>query len=72
MEQFDKEKINLVKEFINSLTLQSDDKYVEEAFKRITDLRKKYNALTIKNDEEIGKIINLRYKSVLLHSEESL
>jgi hypothetical protein len=72
MEQFDKEKINLVKEFINSLTLQSDDKYVEEAFKKITDLRKKYNALTIKNDEEIGKIINLRYKSVLLHSEESL
>ena len=72
MEQFEKEKINLVKEFINSLTLKSDDKYVEEAFKKITDLRKKYNALTIKNDEEIGKIINLRYKSVLLHSEESL
>lgn len=51
IQQFDKEQVKLIKEYINGLNLNSEDKYVEEAFKKIYTARNQYNALSIKSEE---------------------
>ena len=72
IQQFDKEYIKLIKEYINGLNLNSDDKYVEEAFKKIYTARNQYNALSIKSEVEVEKIINSRFTPILIQSEQNL
>jgi hypothetical protein len=62
----------MIKEYINGLNLQSEDKYVEEAFKKILTARSSYNALDIKSEANIEKIIDTRFLPILLQSEQSL
>jgi hypothetical protein len=62
----------LIKEYINGLNLSSEDKYVEEAFKKIYTARNQYNALSIKSEEEVEKIISSRFTPILIQSEQNL
>jgi len=62
----------MIKEYINGLNLQSEDKYVEEAFKKILTSRSSYNALDIKSEANIEKIIDTRFLPILLQREQSL
>ena len=39
LQQFGKDKLKMIKEYINGLNLQSEDKYVDEAFKKIFTAR---------------------------------
>jgi hypothetical protein len=62
----------LIKEYINGLNLNSEEKYVEEAFKKIYTARNQYNALSMKSEQEIEKIINTRFTPILIQSEQNL
>lgn len=72
LQQFGKENLKMIKEYINGLNLQSEDQYVDEAFKKIFAARNSYNALDIKSEVEIEKIIDTRYLPILMQSEQAL
>ncbi len=71
MSQFDDEKLTLLREYINSMTLTQDD-FLAEAFKKIKEKRTAYLAMPSKTDALIAPIIDPRFKKILTVSEDAL
>ena len=71
MSQYDEEKITLLREYINTMTLSQDD-FLTEAFKKIKEKRSAYMALSNKSDTQVATIIDPNYKRILTLSEDAL
>ncbi|TNV74890.1 hypothetical protein FGO68_gene13970 [Halteria grandinella] len=60
-EPFNKETLRLLKDYINTMTLTSENEYTKEALKKIEEKRTAYDALTSKSDEKVSAVIDLQY-----------
>ena len=69
---FDKETIRMLKDCINEMSLSSENDFLTEALKKLKEKRTSYLALGIKSDDNIGQIIDIRYKKLLTIPEENL
>ena len=57
--------LKLLKECINGMILTSGDDFMKEAINKINEYRKAFSSLSIKSDENVGKILDVKYKSLL-------